>query len=622
VSDGEGAATTARHKYTLRCHACLSSEIAGVCHHCALPFCAQHLPGVRRRWYRIDSEYQGLELPETDSNIAVHCSRHFHQRFNWRPFYRSAAMFVLALLLPTFYLIQRGLPATAPLFALFALSAGVFGLGFAADLIEEMSSEPPLPLFGRGPSLELREVVSGQLLLERDGAYKVTTARTTGRIDFRVAPDGGEDRRRKALTRRYYRRSHTRHSAHAGFLALMGQADIALQGAEIADLETRPHLLELSRTVADHPFFPLDGAPQRYTLTPQYHFVLDGGLPVRLLPALVSTENALGLELTVQVRTGRPQLLTGANVVVKELVLCAQPQLGPIMSRRPAAMAPGDETHCTESNYRPALSWHNVELLPDAEAPPLTAKTPGVHRTFFARFERDELLSYSTVMGHLVLLVENHLLSGLNGALFFSPLGRRREDLSYVSHTEIRVNFRLELDSLLITTPYDVEKKRQYPGTASFESVLSLSNQLLAIGHYVKQVVEHTSGVLERDDAREVDRSWTVAGRSYRGVFPIDYEINVSCPELKPLRHDGEVVMIQLRASALVGRGARLEMLGSTVTQLLTVCDQVFGAGISPRWGQPLQPPSGPAAPSPGVGPLRPFSGAAPPPGFAPWRAD
>jgi hypothetical protein len=574
----------ATYMYALGCHVCQNGDVVGVCHHCGLPFCGEHLPVSRRAWYRIDPEYRGLELAELPAGEgAVHCSRHRHDRFNWHPFYRSAALFVFALLLPTLYLYQNGIRPEASLLALFLLAAGVFMLGFVADYLAERASEPPLPLFGRGPSLALREFVSGHVRLHPNGSYRAEVRRSTGRLDFRLAPDGSEQRRREMLQRRYHLRSLSRVGTNAGFLALQGKAHLQLQGAESAALERQPHILALAGPANGHPFFPLDGPPQPFTPSPQYHFAVNGGLPVRLLPALVSSEGEqdrqreLGLELTVQLMATPPQLLAGAEVVVKELVLCVPPQMGPVRSRRPAALAPGEEVRCSGTDYTAALSWQNVELLQDAEAPPVRANTPGYHRTFFVRFARSELLRHATVTGHLVLRVEQRLLSGLSGALFFSPLGRRRDDLTCDGHTEVRVNFELSMDSLVVHTPLARERKRQYAGPASYGKVVQLSRGLNRNGYYVKRLVEHTSGVVNRDDSRQVDRSWTIAGRTYRGVYPIDFEIMVSCPEVARESLDGEVTMVELRADALVNRRACIDALDTSVRHLLLICDGVFG---------------------------------------------
>lgn len=600
MADGSTTATTAAHRLGLSCAACASSDVAGVCHHCALPFCEGHLPSVQRPWYRIDPEFRGLELAETIAGgAAIHCHRHSHQRFNWHPFYRSAAMFVFALLFPTVYLYRHGGQPPGALLGLFLLAAGMFMLAWVAEYRGEKASEPPLPLFGRSPSLELREFVGGSVRLDSRGTYRAEVTRATGRIDFTLAPDGSEERRREALQRRYHLRSLRRLRTSAGFLALQGKARLEMADERSAMHAWRPHILALASPGDSHPFFPLDGAPQPYVLQPRYTFALDGGLPVRLLPALVSSENELGLELTVQL-LGKPlHFLAGADAAITGLVLCAPPQLGDVRSLRPAAALPGAEASCADGGDVPAITWQNVELLQDAEAPPGTGITTGHHRTFFVRFARGALLPQATLTGSLALRIEQRLLSGLKGALLFTPLGWRRDDLAVVSHTEIRITFELSLASLAATAPLHREREREYEGPVSYRRVLELARELNHEGHYVKRLVEHASAVVNRGDGRHVDRAWTVAGRSYRGVYPLEFEINVSCPETRPRRGGGDVAHVQIRADARVSRGASLEALEASTAELLRICDAVFGASAPARAETP--PPDQRTAMPPGV---------------------
>jgi len=597
VTANEPAATTATHQFELGCHVCREKEIAGVCHHCGLPFCAEHLPVASRPWYRIDREYHGLSLPKVHKDqAAVHCVRHRHAHFNWRPFYRSVALFAIAILAPMFYAYERNMRQPAWLIYLLALSLVILIVGWLADVVEERGNEPPLPLFGRGPSVKLREYMGGTVRLWPDGVYNSHITKHYGLIEFQLAPDGSEEKLRKALLRRY----HLRHSrvlrTNAGFLVLEGKAHVAIQGSEMAALERRPHVLALEQTMEDHPFFPLDGAAQPHLLKPRYEFGFDRSLPVRLLPAVVSTDDSLGLELTVQLHTTPPQLLRGADVVVQELTLCVAPELADVQGHWPGATLPDPSFRCSEADHIPVLTWRDVELTTGSGAR-VKAATSGYHRAFFVRFDRAAPLWRSEVSGRLELRIDNRLLSGLTGAALFSPLGRRRDDLACTMHTVIKLNFTLSLDSLVVIQPYGMTTKRDYSGPVELETVLDLAARLSARGYYVKQLVEQTRGVLHREHAHEVDRSWTVAGRYYRGVFPVNFEVEVSCPGNAQRARSPEVVELMIRLDAHVSRGPTLDMLRGTQTSLIRICDEVFGRPPVPA------PLIGPAAtgPTPGT---------------------
>jgi len=225
------------------------------------------------------------------------------------------------------------------------------------------------------------------------------------------------------------------------------------------------------------------------------------------------------------------------------------------------------------------------------------AATSGYHRAFFVRFDRAAPLWRSEVSGRLELRIDNRLLSGLTGAALFSPLGRRRDDLACTMHTVIKLNFTLSLDSLVVIQPYGMTTKRDYSGPVELETVLDLAARLSARGYYVKQLVEHTRGALHREHAHEVDRSWTVAGRYYRGVFPVNFEVEVSCPGNAQRARSPEVVELMIRLDAHVSRGPTLDMLRGTQTSLIRICDEVFGRPPVPA------PLIGPAAtgPTPGT---------------------
>lgn len=608
MDGGITTATVADHRLSIGCTVCGSREIVAVCHHCGLPFCADHLSRVTRPWYRIDPEFRGLGLEQTAmGSEAIHCPAHRHARFNWRPFYLSAALFVLALAFPAAYVIRTNARPSSTLLALFLGASAAFILGFAADLVEELRNVPALPVLGRDPAVEILEFLGGQIALRPDGHYQVNRTEAAGTVRFELAPTGAEARRRDALRRRYSPLRLGRVQAMAGFLALRGKAHLEIQDDEDAALERRPHILALSRTAQDHPFFPLDGTARPYHANPRYQFALDGPFPVQLIPALVSAEGGLGLELTVQLRTAQPTLLDGAEVVVKELVLCAPEALDAVRSRRPATVEAPEDAGCGEPDTPMVIYWQGIPLQTGDDSSLVTAQTPGLHRTFFVRFEHSQRLPYTTLNGRLVLTVENRLLSGIQDALLFYPLGQRRE-LAATYRSEIHVPFRLSLAGLHVSTPLEREVHLSYPGSADYRQILNLVGALSEQGFYVKSVVEHAAAVAGRNQGR-YDHSWTLSGRRYEGVFPVNFEINVSCGPHAGAA--GDEVSVQLRVDAQVSRGDTLALFQGTIAELQAVCDRLFGSDtVTPAplvrvrpapQNQTSQAPSAPAAaPTPG----------------------
>jgi hypothetical protein len=531
---------------------------------------------VELPWYRIDPEFRGLGLETTEmGSKAIHCPQHRHARFNWRPFYWSAGLFVLALAFPALYLFLNDGRPSRVLLALFLGAASAFILGFSADLIEELHGAPPLPVLGRDPSVQILEFVGGQIALRPDGTYRVNTTEAAGTVRFELGPTGAELQRREALRRRYGPLRSGTLQATAGFLALRGRAHLDFQDMAAAEPERSPHVLALSHAAHDHPFFPLNEDARPFHARLRYKFALDGSLPVQLIPALVSSEGGLGLELTVQLRPAQPKLLEGAAVVVKELLLCAPEQLGSARSRRPATGDAPDDARCDDPDRPLALYWHGIPLLAGDDSSLVTAPTPGFHRTFFVRFERAERLPYTTLVGSLVLVLENRLVSGLQDALLFYPLGPRREQLSASYLSEIHVQFRLNLSGLRVATPVERDELHLYQGNVDYPQILGLVRALSEQGFYVKSVVEHAVPISGRSLTYS-DHSWTVAGRHYHGVFPVNFELNISCGD-RTGAAAGDV-FVQVRVDAQLSRGATLQAFHLTTTELLAVCDGLFGA--------------------------------------------
>jgi hypothetical protein len=145
----------------------------------------------------------------------------------------------------------------------------------------------------------------------------------------------------------------------------------------------------------------------------------------------------------------------------------------------------------------------------------------------------------------------NRTLSGLTGIGFYLPGGGRDQHAKAKLRTEVQVDFDLSLSALryqqhrvVPDRKVDVDPNLPREGRVEYynvvpdhQTVIELVNAVSDDDFYVKSVTEHLPKV-DSSQVSMVRRVWDISGRSYDGVFPIDFDINVRGDEVGQ-RHGG-----------------------------------------------------------------------------------
>jgi hypothetical protein len=167
--------------------------------------------------------------------------------------------------------------------------------------------------------------------------------------------------------------------------------------------------------------------------------------------------------------------------------------------------------------------------------------------------------------------------------------GKQRRAPKPVIELQVTIDFELSLGSvryqdIRVAPDRDQLKANAYPGVIpDFDTVLELTNRLSAQGCYIKRVVENPPRGSWRTNL--VNRYWDIAGRRYRGIFPIDFRITLTGEE----EYDGDLrpkagsTNAQL---AVQGTYANETMKGAVTAEdeLQTVCETTDEGEVTARY--------------------------------------
>jgi hypothetical protein len=502
-----------------RCYECGSTDIRGVCHHCARPMCARHgSAAVRERVTSsgapgrtdalggpgasgapvdelggpdtrpISREFAGLKLLPIRA-VVHHCEDHDH----------------------TVGVIDVSKQFVSGVFKGRQTPAG--------DL-------PPLPVFPDVNAVSIVERLTGHVQLN-DAGY----AGTLQHIEGEIAIGMTHPQARWQETMGRYRKRHQLPENHpvtfaAGFAVLRGKAGLDFDAGQDAVL---PDGLGLAfrGDVGSHDLFDAkDGRPQgewelsaRYKLQPER---APQDIPLWIVPSLGATSGKR--VLMIDLHWNMPEVDEGQVELNRfELIEFEVPhQWGNLKSSSPSgaassAPAPGQPRIIRWRQHRPAADGRRHHSGP---AP--------LSMTLKLEFEKP-ILDQPWLRGALRATFDRTL-SGVTGIDFFLPGGGPVRHLDVKPRTEISVRFDISLGALRYqerrAVPDDGRAADQFDGLRpDYRTVAELTNAISADGYYVKTVVADRP---KRDAVRRtIERSWDITGRWYEGVFPINFIINL-----------------------------------------------------------------------------------------------
>lgn len=531
-----------------RCHECGATELFAVCHHCGRPLCQACAPAVLTAHGRPRSqEFAGLnfEIP-----IAYHCAdcEHMVKGRLWLHAGIGAALAVLGvLLLP----LSTGLGIGMLLIGA-AVAVGCYLLD-RRRLAAAQTARPLLPLLPNVNSVRIQETVGGELVLDRNGAYRTTVAQTKGEFSLSMT-FGRTDLDRLALYRSKYRLDTDDVDYCAGFAVLRGQVGLRFDVPAM----TGP-VLPLNGHTAEHPFFtaPDGQANAQWCVQSGYRLSADrevDALPLWLTPSLVPEADQRSLELEVQWTDFGADDQPLPIERIEQLVLTVPVSWGNVAGTR---HRPKVGTRYDGPAAVRRIEWNQINLERSERA--------ARRLTIPVRFE-DRIALDDVISGRLTASFKGTL-SGLTGVDVLLPLGGRRdEDETHGKpRTRVEADFELSLAGLRYQDVRHVPDRQKdpskdeaelFPGVIpDDETVAWLTNALSDEQYYVKRVLENPPRSSGR--ANVVNRYWDIVGRRYDGVYPVDFTMILTGEEL----HDGD---IRARAG---NTKIRLSVHGSYATQ-------------------------------------------------------
>jgi hypothetical protein len=500
--------------------------------------CAKHSP-AERRFSRSSAEFAGLGLRDTAcGDRPVHCKQHRHVVRRWPVGMVTGGV---VLVLASGYLWATGRPAPAwPALAasgvLLLLTAWIIA-GIRAEAARR--NRPVLPLLPRLAPVKVVETLAVSITLNPNGVYQAVAEAATGRLTIAVTL-GMADRDRVRSYRRRNRLDLSQVVAfHLGFAVLRGAvrytSGLGAHDADVLQLDGHAHRFR----VLD-PDSQLVSEEWRKEHTYEvWQEPATNTIPISLTPSMVQGAGRRGFDLDLEwpARTkgdAHPRLIIDR---VERLQLDVPMAWGDIQHVT-GNVALGRREADGEQPAVQTITWQHESIT--------AQECHDRRKRFPLRFERP-IDPGSVVRGQ----VEVHFkgtLSRLRGVDLYYPLGHRRADQQAATiTTKVIADFELRLAQIRHQDVRVVpDRKREADGcrkeSITFQEVVPDHNTIIALtnaiseqGYYVKRVIENPPQVGAH--ANRVNRYWDIAGRRYRGVYPIDFHLIVTGEEL----YDGDI---------------------------------------------------------------------------------
>ena len=507
----------------INCYLCASQNVALLCHRCKRAMCPLHGPSLppKLRFYEQveDIEYSQLGLTEIgQADEAVHCYDCRHDTISYEPVFYLLGLFGLIIVVSSFAI------SFLLLALFFFLMGSAFGLVSAWGVLTEHNwrryrmqlYRPPLPVFGRAASITVTEQVKGKAELTDTGRYSMQATSVRGLLNFSLLFAFHDQERLGKYLLKYQLPGHASIWFHAGFLTLYGLRNFYIENANGEQFET----ITLVGQVADQPFLasPATAREAKWSTKCGYKFQLDkqftSGLPIQIIPTLISEQGALAIELLVQTNP-KLDLNTLFQPVVTELKLELPVLLGEIENITPVPESLGQEI---EPNR---VTWRNMQLQESNSM---------YSQNFYVRFTSnvDNNLEPTGVARGKITVGFSGALSGLDDVMWFTSLGNKLVANKTITskYTDVEINFEFNLDGLRVRRTYYESRRIEQTIIPSHEMITRLVNAMSDNNVYVQRVIENPAHT-NRANAEIMNRLWVITGRRYKKALPIDLRVVV-----------------------------------------------------------------------------------------------
>jgi hypothetical protein len=213
------------------------------------------------------------------------------------------------------------------------------------------------------------------------------------------------------------------------------------------------------------------------------------------------------------------------------------------------------------------------------------------HLTIAIQFE-EQVTASDDLSGHLAGIMKGTL-SGADGVRMYNALGAPRAIPGGAS-----VRTRVEADFTLSLASIRYQAVRVFPdhtdtGSSAVESdvipgdetMIALTNALSEEGFYVKRVTENPPRGGGRPEV--VHRVWDIVGRSYQGVYPVDFHLVLTGDEVHrgDVRPDSGSTKIQIVVQGAYTDDEMYKQVENTWTQLRAVTWEALTGCAPPAYG-------------------------------------
>jgi hypothetical protein len=390
-----------------------------------------------------------------------------------------------------------------------------------------MRDRPHLPVTPSIDSVEVREVLHGELVLEAGGAYRTSVTPIDGHIKIDMTFGRPDQDRLREYCRKFRVISREEVWFSAGYLVLQGPA-----GLEFTDRVGGGLVVPLTDVVGAQPFLRSQGEPVSAKWQVRLEHRVTGvpgrtEIPLWLTPALMPESDQRSLQLDLQWLGNWPQ--EDSTLVadrVERLTLQVPASWGNVEHVEGATVG----SRVDPNSGRRFIEWKQVSLDQEKR-----------RSSFVVHFE-ERIKNTDVIKGSLVVSFRGAL-SGLEGIDLFEPLGGRRRGGRYTDvKTEVVADLELSLNGVryqdvrVVPDPRrddlaQIPEIHEFPGVIpDHETLIALTDAMSADGYYVKRVIENPPR--DRGRADLVNRAWDIAGRRYNGVYPVDFHLVLTGEEV------------------------------------------------------------------------------------------
>lgn len=384
---------------------------------------------------------------------------------------------------------------------------------------------PPFPVIGRTPSATVTDRIKGYIELKENGVYSSMVINKSGELkcSLRLTPE--DYHRWNEYRHRLRRRSLQRIFYHAGFVTFDSISSLTNKFPQRTHpnfIKDRINTIRLAYPLEGYPIFDL-AQPPKWQIETLYRYDINSvqqtyELPIQLVPNIVNEGEPqnpkTALEITVQInREFWPESLLDFPPIIKSLKLNIPRELGKgeVFDPSPASLP--------AQNDGSPIEWSDIKLRLFEKKYPHSW-----HRVFYVRFARP-LVSDIKFNGSITLSLAGSL-SGIDNVAFYYPTGHKRDELCNIEkRTNAEIEFSLALKPLRNRRRYFDSRPIAKLGVVPDHKLINdLVRKLNGSKTYVQRVIENPPQTSFAHAAFQ-NRFWDIGGRTYDGIYPIDFHI-------------------------------------------------------------------------------------------------